>query len=209
MKPFHPGVIRDRPQIFGFFGRKGSGKTTLCIQHLTHEFRGVYDKVILISPTVQNQGAWEKIDLSTIELYEGIDDRILSALLAERSENYKDSKCLVICDDLGEDLRRCNIKILNKLISNSRHLQLSMLFLHQKVTQMHPVVRVNCDTFAVFSSNSHAEKECLWREISVVERKEFNRIMNEATQSDYGYLIASTSKEGKMVLYDKNGKILS
>ena len=88
---------------------------------------------MLISPTVENQQSWDKIDLSTIEQYSGIDDRLLEALLEERTANYKESKMLVVCDDLGEDLRRCDVKTLNKLISNSRHLQCSLTFLHQKV----------------------------------------------------------------------------
>lgn len=168
----------------------------------------MYDKVVLISPTIENQAAWEKIDLSDVEVYEEINDTILNALLKERSENYKDSKMLVVCDDLGEDLRRCDIKILNKLISNSRHLQLSMVFLHQKVTQCHPCVRVNADTIIIFSSSSYQERECLWKEVSSVEKREFNKIMNQATSEPYGYLMCSTGKDGKMYMYDRAGNIL-
>ena len=189
-------------------GRKGSGKTTQCIQNLCHEWRGVYDKVVLISPTVENQQSWDKIDLSTIEQYSGIDDRLLEALLEERTANFKESKMVVVCDDLGEDLRRCDVKTLNKLISNSRHLKLSMVFLHQKVTQCHPIVRVNADCFIVFSSNSYQERECLWREVSIVEKKEFTRIMNEATNEPYGFLVCSTGNDGKMYMYNRDGRVL-
>ena len=208
-KNFHPGIMRCKPTVVVLCGRKGSGKTTMCISLLTNEWLGVYDKIVIISPTIANQESWEDIDMSDIDVYDSVDDRLLNALLAERSSNYAAQTCLVVFDDLGEDLRRCcNLKILNKLVSNSRHLKLSMCFLHQKVTQAHPIIRTNADTFIMFSSSSYSERECLWREVSVVDKRHFGVILNKASDERFGCLVCSTGCDGKMYLYNKDGDVL-
>lgn len=189
-------------------GRKGSGKTVFTVEELLlGAFYQVFDKIILISPTLENQSIWQRIDMADIEVFESVDDRILNAIMDERAANYKESRMLVIMDDLGEDLRRCNTKLLQKVICNSRHLQASFCFLHQRISQAHPCVRSQTDVFVVFHSSSYLERELLWREVSTLERKDFTRIMNQACQEDYGCLICSQSK-GKTVLYDRKGKLL-
>ena len=197
----------SKPTVIVISGRKASGKTVFTVDTLLNEWRGVFDKIIIISPTLQNQSIWEKIDMQDIDTYDTVDDRLLNALMSERTANYSTSRMLVVFDDLGEDLRRCDIKVLNKLVSNSRHLQLSMCFLHQKVTQCHPIIRTNADTYVMFSSSSYTEREMLWKEVSVVDRKQFTDILNTACQEQYGALICSQSK-GKMIMYNRNGTIL-
>ena len=204
----HPGIIRDRPMVMVLAGMKGSGKTTMCIDLLTNELCGVFDDIIIISPTIKHQDCWNKIDMSDITIYESVDDRILQALYNERCANYKTSNMLCIFDDLGQDLRPCDLKLLNRIISNSRHLKLSCMFLHQRATQCSPIIRSQTDTYIIFSSSSYSERESLYKEVSVVDRKHFAQIMGKATDQKFGCLICSKSHDGRMIMYDRQGTVL-
>lgn len=199
------GLIRDRPHITVMIGRKGSGKNHLLLKLLLSPYgwKGVYDEITIVSSTFKNQfnKTWSKLDPKGITVHEAMTDELMESFL--RSEPSKNS--LFIFDDLGEDLTRMTPQNLNKFFSNSRHLNISVVSLHQKIAKQVPtILRANADTIIAFGAVSFIEREALAKEISIIKHAEFNKIMNHATDEEFDFLVATLS-HGKLHLY-KNFK---
>ena len=103
---------------------------------------------------------------------------------------------------MGEDIVRnkeCK-PIYHKLIANSRHLNISTIQLHQKISQCPTFVRANTDTFISYNSLSGREREALYNEVSTVDKKTFAKIFTETTHEQYSTFCA-TFKDGRLKLY--------
>ena len=197
------GLISDKPHISLLAGRKGSGKTQLLLKLLKDRegFRGVYEEIIIVSPTFRLQEAWQSLSPEGITVYEGFSEEILNKIY-ESQKPY--TKSLLILDDNGEDLRRVNQSVFNKLISNSRHLNCSMIVLLQKISQAPTILRTNADVFAVFSACSVRETDMLWAEIGILQKKVFYQIFTDATTDQFSCFVCSM-QNGKLRFY-KNFK---
>ena len=184
-------------------GRKGSGKTQLTVKLLCseHGFKGIYDQIIIISPTFMLQPIWARISPDGINVYLEFNPQVLQNLMNEQTAN-RTKKILLILDDLGEDIVRSKegAPIFHKLIANSRHLNISIICLHQKLTQAPTYLRANADVFITFASLSTRERDALYNEISVTDRKTFSRIFATATEEQYSTFAASF-KDGKLRYY--------
>ena len=198
-KTVFKGLINERSFVMCLVGKKGSGKSQLCLKLLTTwgGLRGVFDRVVIISPTFKAQfaGLWCAIDPHGLEVHEELSELLLETIITEQTSSS--DKVLVISADNGDDWRRVAPSVTNKLISNSRHLHISCLFLAQKMTQLPVIVRSNSDVFAVFQANSHLEQTALFNEVSTVDRRAFDRMFNSATEKQYSFLVSSVL-EGKL-----------
>ena len=155
------GIIDNTNHITLFIGRKGSGKTFLLIEVLVSDWKSVYDDVIIVSPTFKLQNsAWGKIDTTSgFKIYYNFDETTLVEIYNDALENPTKRKKLLILDDNGQDIKKIRQGTFNKLISNSRHMNLSMVVLLQKLTQSPTILRSNADTFCMFSAFARFESE--------------------------------------------------
>lgn len=174
-------------------GKKGSGKSNLFLRFLLSRsgwFRK-YDKIVIISPTfrAQYEILWSKLSPLGIKVHDAITEELLTNLIEEQETNGLST--LVCFDDNGEDLRHIAQPVLNKFISNSRHLRLSCVFLCQKITQAPTIVRANTDCFVVFAACAQVELEALYKEVSIVDKKRFLELFREVTQQQYAFLCIS------------------
>ena len=174
-------------------GKKGSGKSKLFCDLLLDPqgYNKKYDRIIFISPTFRTQyeGLWKALDPKGITVYEEVSDKLLAQIIDEQFATGKN--CLVVCDDCGESLRHIPQDDLNKFISNSRHLNLSVVFLCQKISQMPTIVRANTDCFIVFAACSQIELDALFREVSIVDKKQFLHLFRSVTDKPHAYLCIS------------------
>ena len=166
------GLIVEKPHITLFVGRKGSGKTQLLIKLLkdVDGFRGQYQEIVNVSPTFKLQPVWKQLSPEGITVYETFSDSVLAKIHKEQQSNVN---TLLILDDNGDDLRKVSPSVFNKLISNSRHLNCSIIALLQKLTQAPTILRANTDCFIVFSACSERERLALFAEIGTMSKKEF------------------------------------
>ena len=197
-----PGLITDRPHVTIIAGRKGSGKTHLLCRLLLTAWWGVYDRIVFVSPTFKSQfdSLWCQLSPEGITVHESLEDSFIENLLQSVSTSTRHSTLLVM-DDIGEDLRKTPPAMLNKLVSNSRHYKLSIVCLHQKMTQSPTIVRANADCIISFPACSFLEREALWREISTVDRKTFQRIFTDATVEQHSFLVSTIDKGGILKNY--------
>jgi hypothetical protein len=195
----YKGLINDRPHVTVLVGRKGSGKTNLCLRILKDNdgWRNAYQEIIIISPTFKLQPCWQSISGEGITVYESFSEETLDKIYKEQQPHVNS---LLICDDNGEDLRRVNQKVFNKLIANSRHLNCSVVALLQKLSQAPTVLRSNCDVFAVFAACSQREQDILWAEIGILDKKTFQKMFVDSTAEQYSCFVASMNR-GKLHFY--------
>ena len=193
------GLANEKPHVTLFCGRKGSGKTSLLLKLLKDKegYRNVYQEIIIISPTFRLQSQWETISGEGIAVYEQFSEDILNKTYNGQQPHINS---LLILDDCGEDIKRVNQTVFNKLISNSRHLNCSIIALCQKMSQAPTILRSNTDVFAVFSACSIRETEILWAEIGILDKKRFHEIFTDATKDQYSCFVCSMEK-GKLHFY--------
>lgn len=176
-----------------FIGRKGSGKSHLLCRLLKDKraWRGIYDEIIFVSPTFRSQfeKLWSQLAPDGITVHEQLTEEFLTQLLQSQSNSTQDT--LLILDDCGDDIKRISPSTINKLVSNSRHYKLSMISLHQKLTQAPTILRANADCVISFSASAFLEREALWREMAITDRKTFLAMFNTATEQKHSFLVCT------------------
>jgi Cdc6-like AAA superfamily ATPase len=196
------GLINGgRPHISIFAGKKGSGKTQLLVKLLRdkHGYRGVYDEVIIVSPTFHLQKVWNTIAKEGVTVYNEFSTEILEKIYSEK-QNKTHIQTLIILDDNGDDLKRINQPIFQKMVSNSRHLNISMVVLLQKITQAPTHLRSNSDSYVVFSACSTREIDQLYAEIGILDKQRFQFLFRDAVQNQYSCFVGSML-DGKLRFY--------
>ena len=195
----YPGLLIEKPQISLICGAKGSGKSQLTLKLLLDHYRGVYDDITFVSPTFKAQlSLWGKLDPAGITVYEDLTQQFADNFLLQQSTSTTNS--LLILDDVGNQQRLLKGDTWNKLVSNSRHYRLSIMCLHQKLTQSDIITRTNADTVICFPSCSYQEREALYKARSSVDRKTFMNLFERATDKPYSFLVCTVNR-GNLKFY--------
>ena len=129
-------------------------------------WKGVYDKVVIISPTFPLQPIWGQISPAGVNVHLAFTTEIIEDLMKQQTEN-RDRKVLLLLDDLGEDVHHSKEAkpVFHKLVANSRHLNISLVWLCQRNTQAPTFVRSNTDCYISFASLSARERSTLQRSV--------------------------------------------
>jgi len=162
----------------------------------------VYDNVIIISPTFLLQSAvWGQISPDGVTVHLSFSTEVILDLMQRQTEN-REPRVLLILDDLGEDVLRCKTAtpVFHKLIANSRHLNISIVWLAQKITQVPTYARANADCFISFASLATRERDALFNEVSMTDKKSFASMFANATMDQYS-TFAATFKDGQLKFY--------
>ena len=163
----------------------------------------MYDKIVIFSPTFKTQYdiLWHKISSEGVTVHENLSEIVLSRIYTDQLAN-PEVKSLIISDDEDEQWRRgIDSRLVNKIMTNSRHCNLSFIFLSQKLTQLPTVVRSQLDCLCVFAASSFLELDSLWRECSTLPKKQFMEIFATVTSKPYHFLAICTV-QGKLKLFD-------
>lgn len=109
---------------------------------------------------------------------------------------------MIISDDMDESWRKSvDQQIVNRMISNSRHDDLSFLFLSQSIVQLPTICRRNCDCFILFGACSYQEIQEIYQEVSLLKRGDFWDTFSTVTEKPYAFLVI-TIQRGKIIMYD-------
>tara|TARA_R110000803_G_scaffold32696_3_gene71884 strand:- start:1457 stop:2200 length:744 start_codon:yes stop_codon:yes gene_type:complete len=188
-----------------------SGKTTIILNLLLNPTFG-YDKMfdgddihIISNNKLDNKLAMmadkleipeenrQEFDEDYLEiLYEDIEDEFME----DTSENRKPKNKLIIFDDCGYSgsLRSyCKGNIVEKLISNGRHLNLSQIYTSQRFSQCSTCLRSNI-TGAILFSTSMKELELIAEDFNyMTTKKEFIKIFRETTAKPRQFMVINFS----------------
>jgi len=195
-----PALLINKPHITLVCGAKGSGKSQLVCSLLLTAYKKVYDEIIFVSPTFQAQvkGLWGKLSPEGIRVVDDLTQQFVDSFLLDQSTSTKNT--LLVLDDCGDAQRQLKGNSWMKLIANSRHYKLSIISLHQKLTQADVCLRVNADTIVCFPSCSYGERDALYKARSTVDRKTFMDLFRRATEDSYSFLVC-TVRSGNLRFY--------
>lgn len=179
-------------------GRRGSGKTTLCIDLLCSVWKHKFDLIVFVSTTAHLQKEiWKQLSPKGIKLFSKLNAALIR-LLKDYMKDNPDKHLLLIVDDMGLDTRdERKAEEFNNLSFTSRHHRISMVILAQRYTLISPAYRSQLDRLYLFNlSNTH--------EIAQVSRSFWG-----GTQDSLREALSKLEGRDVLVLTNKDGKVTS
>jgi len=201
-----------------------SGKTTIILNLLLNPQFG-YDKLfdghniyIITNNKLDNKlkMMMEKLDIPDDNHME-YDEEMLTMLYDQLEEQFheeveedgKPSNKLIIMDDIGYSGQLRNYKkenIIDKLICNGRHANISQIYTSQKFTQTSTCLRTNISGAILFGTNAK-ELDAITDDFSYFEKRtDFIKMFKKETKKARSFLIINYSNPPKDLYMDSEFK---
>jgi len=200
----YPGIqFALKPSIMLVVGRKGMGKSQMIVSLLKDPkgLKFLYDRIIIFSGTFKTQydRLWSKLSAKGITVFEELDETVLMGIYEQQLGSRE--HVLILSDDMDQQFMKMDQQLLNKIVTNSRHCNLSLCFLVQKIGSMIPtVIRSNADCIIAYATSCHREFEALWAEYSHCPKKEFHKFFVEHTKEPYSFICCCV-QQGRVEIY--------
>jgi polyhydroxyalkanoate synthesis regulator phasin len=200
-------------------GRKRSGKSTLALNLLdTPEKIGglkkKFDKIWLISPTAQNDPKMKEL-VDELELdgqfYNEFNNEVQHEVMNRikefnsKWEKKKKPHHLVIYDDVMAFLPNNKKKgqYFNSFMTNQRHFKCSAMILAQRLNELNPLVRSQCDVISYFRQDNPKEDKIFSETFGVPVE-----VISEVTSEPHSFITASFLHD-KPKLYKRFDEIVN
>jgi hypothetical protein len=190
------------PNLIYISAPRGSGKTYLIVQMLMNEelYLKQFDKIFIFSPSLSDSADNNLFDLLGLpdnQMFDKFDEKKLAKIIKYKKRKPEE-QWLIVCDDcIGESAFK-NSELARILSYNGRHLGISFWVTSQKATAGSTCIRTNADQSIFFCPRSMNEIEALYRDSAIngITKKQFVKLLTEATKEKYGFLnINYTEKE--------------
>jgi ABC-type dipeptide/oligopeptide/nickel transport system ATPase component len=221
-KPLALDIPEPLPNYSGFSmlicGASGSGKTTLLYSIMSknkkkgvrQSYKGVFDKVYIISPTI-GKDSIKNDPFKTIpedQIWRSLTKETLDELDEKLDENRKDGiNSIVILDDVGSQLRKSAAidKKLTSMIQNRRHQYCSYITLLQRFRDAGTGIRNNLSHFISFRPKNKPEMDAIANELFPYDNKKNMQILNHIfeTVNNFAFIFVDMSlkKTNKFLFY--------
>ena len=201
------GQMAAYPSVSAFVGLSKSGKTTKIKDILIDpEFwGGYYDVIIYLSPTADSDTTLTaELDLPDENIITNFQIEDIQKILDARKAQIKklgynkvakESKMLMILDDVISRPRLLRSNMLIDISACVRHWLVSTIFSIQSLTKIWRPIRLNLRTICFFESNRN-ETECLVDECCPpqLSKKEFRALIAHATEEPYSFITINRDK---------------
>ena len=199
----HSTQLINHPERVGVFGRSNSGKTKLLVDGgIAARIINQCDRVIFSSFTGKQTGLLEYVmqsgklaeednyktfDAQTLEII--IDDIMQMAEEEEELPKEERTKTVIIVDDQGSEkaINHGQKGALVKLITTSRHLDVSSILLLQGIVMAGTGVRANLDHVFFFKSHVASERETFASEFNDIGSKRLMMAWYETVCRDFNH----------------------
>eukprot|EP01031_Cornospumella_fuschlensis_P024660 gene24660-29795_t len=199
-----------------FLGRQGSGKTSLVMSILQDRngWRKVFDKVWVVLPgsSLSNIQSSPFSKLPNEQILTELDYESLSTIyndIQERAEENADlspaerKRTLLIMDDVGTQFRDKELRrMLQTMIANERHLNLSIAMICQSWKQLEPSLRSLINNLFMFRV-SKAQTEAVYREILEVPKDKMDRLIRLVYQEPHDFMGINCNSRAMFRNYDR------
>ena len=182
------------PNLIYVSSPRGSGKSHLIVQMLMNEnlYFQQYDRIFIFSPSINspvNASLFDLLGLPQSQIFTKWDEKMLCKIDKMKMRKI-DEQWLVIVDDF---ISRKDFKVSDKameIMVNGRHKNLSLWITSQKNTLGNTTLRSNADQFITFALRSQNEMESIYKDNAIggVSKKQFYKMIHEATNEKYGFL---------------------
>ena len=166
-------------------GKPGSGKTTFLFQLLNNPYKKVFKNIIYICPKNSRGSIKDNPleDLPEDSLYDSlsleVQDKIIDNKTTYDKTPEKNYNQLLIIDDCSAFLKdNSNIKMLNELSMNRRHLNLSIILLVQYLVNVPSSVRSQISAVILFKPSNNKDYQTLKKEFINMDNKDFIEFIN-------------------------------
>ena len=175
--------------LVGICGRRKCGKTFFADKLLKTIWKGLFDKIYVLSRTAKKQpkyfGTWG----GNIVFIEEWDESFFQKVVEELEHN-KNDKYLIFIDDMANSMRE---KLYESQIDDfsfiGRHSRLSICWLIQKITLSTPGFRQEADAFINFREENMQELRLLHREWGYGDLDDFITPLLEHTKEPYSWIM--------------------
>jgi len=204
-----------------------SGKSNILVNLLLRDefynkdFDG--DDIFLVSPSIKNDEKLKNVikikEIPDENLFLEYDEDILKELYKMLQEEYEESVSnlekpknkIIIFDDAsyGGDLKKKSNGIINKIFSNGRHINLSVIITAQKYSDILSAARENCNG-AIFFNCSNKQLELIEADHNYLKSKKEFMTMFRNTMNDgkYSFLVVNYTNPKEERYLDKNFDII-
>ena len=206
-----------------FLGPSKSGKTVALISLILEQYRGVFEKIYIFSPSVNIDDGWipvkkyieQDLGVNTEKeqaYWEDWDEAALRGIIQRQRKITETSKklemkklyqVLIILDDLADmpQLHKPN-GALDTLFIRGRHMQISTWVSSQKLRLISAAVRVNQQFLCCWRLRNQHELEAVIEELSALLPKDkLRRIYEQATRDPYSFLFVYYLKPKNEMFY--------
>jgi len=210
--------LMDTSHFYIISGASGSGKSNLIVNLLKSNkttkdkkhkksYRNAFDNIILVSPSAHTIKDSPLENISNDQKFDSISEEVFELVDSMTEDSIQENKhTLLILDDISSQLRmKENEKILNQLIKNRRHLNLSIWIVTHKSTDASPALRSNANLIFLFRPKTTREIDTIQSEYMMMSKQRADEIMNAAYKDRYDFLLLDTSlRTGSDFRYFRN-----
>ena len=190
-----------------FSGPPRSGKTSLAVSLLTTKnnkksgkksiYRNVFDNIIVIMPknSLKSLKNSPFDSLDDDKIYYELDYETLDTIYNKINE-YRDDdeQTLLFIDDMASSLKDVELlKFFNMMISNRRHLKLSVMMLTQYLNSIPLSNRRLISHLFLWKCNNKKEYKAIYEELIPSDKGQFEDIINYCFKNPHDNLMIDTN----------------
>lgn len=204
-----------------------SGKSNILVNLLLRDefynkdFNG--ENIFLVSPSIKNDEKIKKIikikEIPEENLFTEYDEDVLKELYKMLEEEYEEAVAnketpqnkLIIFDDMSYngDLKAKKHGIINKIFSNGRHINLSIITTAQKYSDLLTASRENCNGCILFNC-SNRQLEMIEADHNFLEtKKEFMKMFRNVMNEKHAFLVVNYTNPKEQRYLDKNFDVIN
>jgi hypothetical protein len=220
-------IIFDIPFRLLIVGKSQlSGKSNIVINLLlrdefyNNDFKG--ENIYIVSPSISNDAKLKKLievkDIPEENLFYEYDEDVLKSFYKIQEEEYEEAvrdgekpkNKLILFDDMSfnGDLKSKTHGIINKIFSNGRHINLSIITTAQKYTDLLTASRENANG-AIFFNCSNKQLELIEADHNYLgNKKEFMTMFRKALEDKHAFFVVNYTNPKEQRYLDKNFDII-
>ena len=189
-----PLLLNNNSCVYIISGRRGAGKSTLALSLLNSKraWRKRFDNVFLVSGTAKSDRKFSRLVDELEEdghYFDHLDEAVVQQIFDMcQDANHEGGERkrplhLLLLDDVIMDLPKSRQSLLNTLVIQSRHHNLSLCLITQKYNLVPTVIRSNADLISFFPSLNAKEVQTFQEDLNL-SKELFERIYGVATRGD-------------------------
>lgn len=204
-----------------------SGKSNILVNLLLRDefynkdFDG--ENIFLVSPSIKNDEKLKKIikikDIPEENLFIDYDEDVLKELYQLLQDEYEEAVAngekpvnkLIIFDDMSYNgaLKSKQHGIINKIFSNGRHINLSIITTAQKYSDLLTASRENANG-CIFFNCSNKQLELIEADHNYLEsKKEFMKMFRNVMNEKHSFLVVNYTNPKEQRYLDKNFDVIN